>query len=329
MVLLVCHAAPAVGLGHLSRMLVLAKALRQTGLECRLLICGEITARKELEAFPWRCIADNQSLCDEIARISAEGAIDGVVFDLHPRRIPHGLTALLEDLGRRKIARIAVDGMLDHAQRLALVWLPSFYMPPDRRSDLPSHVRFGWDRYLIRRHPAPPEWQPGMRVLVLTGGSDATGLGRLLPRLLDAGLPSGTTVCWVQGPYADPPALPEMPSLSWSVERSPEGLANLLAESHYVLTVYGVSLFEAMQCGRPTVVFSPYGDKDERELEALAGEGVAVVAESADAAAAALVKLMVDAERSRRLAATARSCLAVDGGTELAREIAALLPASV
>ncbi|NJD05697.1 MAG: hypothetical protein FIA97_04270 [Methylococcaceae bacterium] len=218
-----------------------------------------------------------------------------------------------------------MDGLLDQVQRLELVWLPSFYMPPDRRSDLAPHVRFGWDRYLIRRHPSPPEWQPGMRVLVLTGGSDVTGLGRVLPRLLDAGLPPGTTVCWVQGPYADPPDLPEMPSLSWTIEQSPEGLGNLLAESGYVLTVYGVSLFEALQCGRPTVVFSPYDGRDDRELEALAAENVAVVSDAWESAVASLAQLMADTERARRLAAAARSRLAVDGAFALAEEIAILI----
>jgi hypothetical protein len=164
-------------------------------------------------------------------------------------------------------------------------------------------------------------------VLVLTGGSDAAGLGRLLPRLLDEALPQWATVCWVQGPYASPPTLPIAPRLCWSVVQSPQGLGELLAASGHVLTVYGVSLFESLQCGRPTVVFSPYGGKDDRELTALAAEDVAVVADGMDAAAAALTRLMDDAGRSQRLAAAARARMAVDGAAALAREIVDLLPA--
>jgi spore coat polysaccharide biosynthesis predicted glycosyltransferase SpsG len=323
MVLLVCHASPAVGLGHLSRMLALARAMRGTGIACCLLVCGEAPARKELEEFPHRFVAEESNLCLEILRAGAEA----VVFDLHPKRIPNDLPPILDELGYRGVRRIAVDGMLDQTGRLDLVWIPSFHLPLDRRQGLQAPIRYGWGCYLIRRHPSPPTWQPGRRVLVLTGGGDTAGLGLSLPRLLDSALPEDAEICWVRGPFAGQPEIPSTPRLGWAVEQAPEGLGDLLAESHYVLTVYGVSLFESLQCGRPTVVFSPYGEKDNAELAKLREEDVAAVAADAEAAVRELARLMGDHPRARHLATAARNRMARDGAAALAAEIAALLPA--
>ena len=58
----------------------------------------------------------------------------------------------------------------------------------------------------------------------------------------------------------------------------PNNLMKLIVQSNYVLTVFGVSFFEVLQYGIPTVVFSPYDNKDDKDLSALSKEDVAIVA---------------------------------------------------
>lgn len=95
--------------------------------------------------------------------------------------------------------------------------------------------------------------------------------------------------------------------------------------SNYAVTVFGVSFFELIYLGIPTVVFSPYGDKDDSELEALAKAGVAVVARDEREATDQLCALMRDDLLATQLSLRAREHLNTPGGRRLCLEIVKLL----
>jgi spore coat polysaccharide biosynthesis predicted glycosyltransferase SpsG len=175
----------------------------------------------------------------------------------------------------------------------------------------------------VKRPPIP--WKPGKRVLVLTGGSDATGLGEVLPTLLDSELPAGTELHWVTGPYARQPVLPASPRLSIDNHRAPSDLNDLMAHASYALTVYGVSFYELLYYGAPTVVFSPYGNKDDEELGTIAREAVALRAADEVDGVAKLKRLMADDALAESLSRRARLKLSVPGGRKLAHAVAQLL----
>jgi UDP-N-acetylglucosamine:LPS N-acetylglucosamine transferase len=98
-----------------------------------------------------------------------------------------------------------------------------------------------------------------------------------------------------------------------------------MAHTNYALTVYGVSFYESLYYGTPTVVFSPYGDKDEAELDVVAREGVALRASDEVDAVAKLKRLMADDTLAASLSERARQKLAGSGGRKLARAVAQLL----
>jgi UDP-N-acetylglucosamine:LPS N-acetylglucosamine transferase len=66
-------------------------------------------------------------------------------------------------------------------------------------------------------------------------------------------------------------------------------------QSNYAITVFGISFFEILQYGVPSVVFSPYNNKDNEELEALKKEEVAMIANNSRLAVEGLFKLMNNA----------------------------------
>ena len=76
-----------------------------------------------------------------------------------------------------------------------------------------------------------------------------------------------------------------------------------------------------MQYGIPTVVFSPYGNKDNKELEALSKEEVAIVEVDSSSAIRGLVKLMSDEELSREYSINALKKMSVNGVQNLCNEI--------
>jgi spore coat polysaccharide biosynthesis predicted glycosyltransferase SpsG len=324
-VLLVCHAGSGIGLGHLSRTLVVAGALRrELAASVHLLIQGDPLYRDDLSAYDHQFIAGEDSLVDRVLRRTREIDATAVSFDLQTQRVPGDIDRLLRTLKAAGCRIVSVDGLLGGPGQLDLVFIPAFrYSPPPTLAD--TRVLFGWDCFLLEsKHPAR-DWRPGAKVLALTGGSDATGLGETWPALLDAALPAAAELHWVTGPYARPLVLPGRPRLPIVNHQAPAGLDDLMAKVNYAATVYGVSFFELLYHGVPTVVFSPYGGKDKAELSAIAAEGVALVAEDAASAAASLQTLMADPGLAAELSRRARARLSVSGGQRFARAVAALV----
>jgi len=220
---------------------------------------------------------------------------------------------------------VAIDGLLQYRAMLDLIFIPSFHHadPADARNAAP--IVFGWDCFLLNLHETPRGWQPGRRVLALTGGSDATGLGQTWPAILDGTLPSDTVCHWVKGPFAQAPVLPQAPRIQFHTHLAPSGLGSLMQSSSYAVTVFGVSFFELLYLGIPTVVFSPYGSKDDLELDAITKAGAALVARDEREATDRLFALMHDDHLAAQLSLCARALLNTPGAERLCAEIASLM----
>lgn len=328
--LIVCQAGPDIGLGHLARCLVLAGALQDRHFAgVRLLIQAPAVNKAGLELVPHRFIPPETDLPAAIRSELAEKPCRAVVFDLSPKKIPEKFADFLTELGCQGLLRIGIDSLYPFADRqgqLDLLCLPGFHVTPLLLAACaPTLVRHGWPYYLVPAVPVHPSWQAGHRVLILTGGSDTTGLGVHLPQMLDHTLPVGSEIHWVRGPYAPPPMLPTVPRLAWFVHQAPPQLSQLMAETDYALTIYGVSLFELLQHGIPCVVFSPYIGRDDEEISALAAADVAIVSPSLETAVAALAKLMNTPEIARHLAARGPIHVDGQGPSRLAKDIFDLL----
>lgn len=324
-VLIVCHAGAGLGLGHLTRSLVVARALHQEiSANVQLLIQGEPVTRTDLAEFEHQFLGVEESLDNRILLQARHSDAQVVVLDLHPRLVPAGIDALLITLRQEGRKVIGVDSLFNHRGNLDLVFIPSFrFLPPESITSAP--ILFGWDCFLLNVKRHAMEWKPGRQVLALAGGSDATALGKTMPELLNAALPVGTELHWVTGPYAQQPVWPPFPRISMLNHQSPSGLDELMVGANYAVTAYGVSFFELLYYGVPTVVFSPYGNKDDLELTAIAAEGVALVARDEVDAVAKLKELMANDNLAAALSRCARQRLSMSGGHKFAQAVASLV----
>ena len=327
-ILFACHAGFNVGLGHLSRVLVASEALRaHFGAAVCLLIQGDSISRNDLEGFPRRFIGRHQDLCKEILGECVRQSADIVILDLHPGSLPASalIQSMLFALRAFGCRVVGIDGLLQYRAMLDLIFMPSFNLVQLADVEKGAPIVYGWDCFLLNVCEAPREWKPGPRVLALTGGSDVTGLGQTWPALLDSTLPSHAEVHWVSGPFAQLPLLPLAPRIAFHNHIAPSGLGSLMQSSCYAVTVFGVSFFELLYLGIPTVVFSPYGRKDDCELNAIAKAGVALVARDEREAAERLSTLMHDESLAVQLSQRARALLGTPGASRLCSEIAALM----
>lgn len=321
-VLVVCHAGPGIGLGHLSRCLVAARYLRNLlRATVSILIQGDPVSRPDLQCFEHDFVPLSEDL---VARINEKCPCDFVLLDLQPSRVPDRLGDGLvswRDMGTKVVA---IDGLLAHRDQLDLIFIPAFKfdLPADMADGAP--IVFGWDCYLMSPPEKQSEWCAGRNLLVLTGGSDATGLGATWPTELNDRLPADVELHWVTGPYAAEPIWPSNKRVNVVEHQAPAGLSPLMAKANYAITVFGVSLFELLSMGIPTVVFSPYGQKDRADLQAIEQAGVALVAQDESHATQLLIDLLSNQELARQLSSRALALLSISGGVRLCSEIARL-----
>jgi spore coat polysaccharide biosynthesis predicted glycosyltransferase SpsG len=325
-ILLVCYVGVNIGLGHLSRLLALADVLRkERKVQPEFLIFGDFIKKNELSNFNVHTFLLSDDFIDTIKNILETDNYDAVVLDLFPNHNIDNLGGLFIQLKRSNICLISIDSLIEHCNILDLIWIPSFNFDCSKYTNCNSILKSGWDSFLIQKRFQHKGWTPGSKVLVLTGGSDVSNLGKTLPAQLDKLLDKNIELHWVKGPFSVAPKLPKQCRLNWTVHDSPEYLDELIVQIDYVMTVFGVSFFEVLQYGIPTVVFSPYGIKDSNELNALSEEGVSVVVNNSKLAINGLIELMNNDELAKQYSVNALKKMSINGTKNLSKEIYSLV----
>ncbi len=318
--IILCQIGYGIGLGHLKRSLRVASAIEEKlGAFVEFFVIGPETKKIFLDERPAKFLDEGCSILERF-RLNRP-SIDLVIIDVSEKYLPAWITDVLKNATQSGAKIVAIDS-LDLRPYVDLVFAPSFRIPRDiGGSDASASVAYGWDCFLLDGSPELVEWRSGSGVLVLTGGSDATNLGRCWPTLLDKLLPAGTQINWVTGPFSESPCWPNTPRLDIVEHKAPSNLIPLISSSNYAVTVYGVSFFELVQSGIPTVVFSPYGDKDRDELEEINRLGLAIIAKDEVEATEGLVDLMANPSLSRDLSSRGMERLRLPGVDRLCDEI--------
>lgn len=324
--LVVCHAGVGLGLGHLTRSLVVARALqKELGAQVELLIQGDVVSIEATDRFEHQFLPSYENLTDAVTLLAHQNDVHLLVFDLHPMQVPVDIDDLFVELRSHGRKLIAVDALAGHSSFLDLVFIPAFqFHLPQNTEDVAKFI-FGWDCFLLNVQHKPHPWQLGKNILILSGGSDATELGQNWPRELNDTLPEDSDLNWITGPFSHGPAWPEYPRIKMNNHIAPSGLGDFMRNANYAITVYGVSFYELLYYGVPTVVFSPYGNKDNSELKAIAEMGVALVAADEHDAITKLMALMENDQLASTLSLKSLRQMSVQGGYRFASCIAKLM----
>lgn len=325
------HAGRGVGLGHLTRSAVAARsAIRRVGVQVDFVAVGEEIG-EATENFGDLAIRTMSGPVDEIINeLAAPGRYSAICLDLCPQLVSQKLTDILEPLCRDGCQIIAIDSLQGCEDLIDLLYVPSCFSPTYPSGQyFGGRAVFGWDAYLLNigsRNPVAT--RDSDSVLVLTGGSDTTGLGQYWPETLASCLPKNSRVNWVTGPFSESPIFPQTKKMNFVEHVAPSNLNTLMRDTGIAITVFGVSFFELIAYGIPTVVFSPYGDRDARELNEIERHGIAVVANNANDAAHKAARLMIDLESQSILSARGRDRITSFDGQLFAQELEQLLAVS-
>jgi spore coat polysaccharide biosynthesis predicted glycosyltransferase SpsG len=320
--LIVCQAGKKVGLGHLSRSIVIAKILKKNfQANVKLLIQGNPVFHKDLINFKHDFFPSKNSM---VKKLRTQYSINIVFFDLHPKMVPLNFVEALNYFRISKTKLIAIDGLIDFRSSLDLIFIPSFQCFVATVSSRGAPIIYGWDCFLLDQSFKKKNWSPGQNVIVLTGGSDVSNLGKNLLELLNKKLPKDTNLDWVVGPYASRPILKKKKNINIKEYLSPDNVSKLMQKANYAITVYGIAFFELLKTGVPTIVFPAIKSKNKAEIDIIKKSGVAVVAKNKYEATELLVKLMSNNKQAFSIFKKASSKLEISGDIRLSAEIAKL-----
>tara|TARA_A100001011_G_scaffold280739_1_gene290733 strand:+ start:2087 stop:3079 length:993 start_codon:yes stop_codon:yes gene_type:complete len=327
-VLLVCNVNQDIGIGHLSRLLALANTLKKDNRVIpEFLIFGNLIKKDELENYKIHNFSLDSDFILIINKILRSNKFDLLVFDIIQNYNTSNLRELFLKLKQQNIRIVSIDALIEFCDILDLIWVPSFNFDISKHSRCKSLLKSGWDSYLIQKHFKGKKWSPGSRVLVLTGGSDITNLGNYLPSQIDQILDKNSEIHWVRGPLSKKPKIPKKRRLCWFIHDAPQQLDELIIQSNYVISVFGISFFEALQYGIPTVVFSPYKNKDYKDLKALSKEEVAMVINNPKLVVDGLLKLMNDNNIAKKYSINSLKKMSINGTRNLSKNISRLINA--
>ncbi len=295
-VLVVTQCGERVGLGHLTRSGVVVRRLQeQLAATVTLLVQGDTVDAAATELLPKTTLGWSESLAEKVIEWCEKNPVDVVIFDLALIENAANFSKMLQRLGGETV-RVAIDGLFEFSAHLEYIHVPSFYLSPEisQKTD-PTKISYGWDHYLLPNVEKTVPFQPGRRLLVMTGGSDLGALGEQWPAMLDEQLTESMEIIWIKGPFAAPPVIPHSSHHQWQVLENPADLLSIMTNCHYALSVYGVSFFELLQRGVPTVVLGVEGKP--QEMAALKKADVATVAATPIEAVQQLPLLMNNLEQ--------------------------------
>jgi spore coat polysaccharide biosynthesis predicted glycosyltransferase SpsG len=327
--LLACSRSKTIGLGHFSRMLALGKSLSQKkDYNSYFSVLGENGLAEGSKNIKIDITSEHCSDYFQLVRNFVEvNHIKLFVMDFHVSAEGPMLLDFLIWAKTKGVVLVAIDSLIDYRDYLDHIWLPSVYFDLSKISNQKGlcDVSFGWDHFLLERSEPMSDWRSDGGVLVMTGGADVLGLGSWLPKLLDTKLLSSSTVNWIKGPYANSPNVPLNPNLTWKVHDSPKDIDKIISQSSYILTQFGVSFFEALQYGIPTVVFplDPY--ENNLELDKINKENAALVSYGIRESVDLLLQLMGDDFLARKLSETSKNKMHVSGCDLFANKINKLM----
>jgi len=291
--LFICHAGNGVGLGHLSRCLVAARALVSNfDLLVDFFIIGDAIDQGFYNNYQVNVHQTTQPIKVLLEQISEKNAYSLLCLDLFKQAFYENIDSVLKEISEKGTKIIAFDDFPCGSKFIDLLYVPSF-SKPKVMNDFPDlKVVSGWDCYLLNIQKNPISRLEEKNILILTGGSDPTGLGDTWPSALSNELKKEITINWVTGPYSKRPIFPSDSHVKYKEYIAPSGLTNLMVNATVASTVYGVSFFELIALGIPTVVFSPYGNKDNAELSEIRKLGIAIVVDDEFQACERLVELI-------------------------------------
>jgi spore coat polysaccharide biosynthesis predicted glycosyltransferase SpsG len=239
-----------VGLGHYARSKVLTKEIN-------------FFFRKKVKIynFYFSKKAINISAVKSIKNVNLESYIQKKISQISPDIIIFNISRFLEpDLYKYvktlkinfNIKLVAIDGFTKKFEFFNYIWLPNPTLK--YKKDLKNKIiLYGWDKILIDNVKIKRKKGNKIKILFTLGATDKYKIGNKLPGLIEKKFDKKVEFLWIKGPYATKPKIHN--KKRWKIVKNKFDLKPMFRNIDAAFVVLGVSFFEIMYQGIPSVAF--------------------------------------------------------------------------
>ena len=297
--ILVADDGPEVGLGHRRRMEWLERELRaQLLIEARLLTRSGLLSSSA--PAPDQTTDSTEQFGGMIQREINKQQASRIIFDLKWELWTHVLPGLLRGLDH--VSTLGVDTPPSWCPLFEDVFFPSVTLSEQHR--LMGYGNWGPDWLLMNRRAQPWTWCRGdePQVLVLTGSLGYSNFSGWLGEVITKSVSPSVKIHWLGAHgHADEGEGITEPPVSII---SDENVRQRQSSATYAVSRFGVSIFEMLGLGVPTVVLPGWRAHEEASVDFLEERGLALVARSRCDVGKKIAQLTFDDDLASSLSAT-------------------------
>jgi len=264
MVFLISSLDKKIGMGHFARCNYVSDAMQNRGIQVTHL--SLITEEELDQSYLLKIFGDTP--CNNV-----------LIFDLHDVHINEELKKIFFELKKNNNFLIGLDCLIELSACLDYLWIPTLFIDQDVLKKIQCDYCYGLESILLPKIQAKKHRSDRNNkfLTICSGASDVSFLGDwLIDAILESNLKGISKIIWIQGPYANEPRFtsPKDALMDIEIIKFPLSLISILQQSDFILSVYGITAFEALACRVPSLIFSPYGIKDNENLNALKDLGI-------------------------------------------------------
>jgi len=328
--LFITHGSKELGMGHLSRCLALSQELQEAhAAKTIFMINSDSVAEKELNekglGYQTYKIDDKASIKKKCKRFLGDISVDGVIVDLK-EDVLHNNFCFLENI---ELPRTIVDIWPEQASSDVLSIIPTVQLSEARLRNVPENVLWGPDYLLLGRKIL--YWKQNNEVekigiLVASGGS-----GKPKKELYEAlaELSNKYLIKFIIGPYVDPELfeseLEERGFLHYQIINDPPDVFKEFKKAEVALTIFGVTAYELISLGIPTIIYDVIKPDDQGIVELLEKEKVCLNEvkrfSDPDEFINKIESLMINSQRQDELSSNGKNYIDGLGGERVAERI--------
>ena len=320
---LICSAGEGIGKGHFTRIISVFEVIKKkSNTNAALFIHGKYLGSLNNNDIKFTQFSSLENLCNHLLSLDNKSKKQVYIFDLKENLIKSNFEKILLKIQENNGIIVSIDGLLFYEKFIDYIFMPTFHKQDKFDLINKEKISWGWNNFLLNsKYDNAINTGTFKNILILTGGSDATKIGQTLPKSIDINFRKKANIKWVIGPFSNYPNIDMLENNQWEFIKSPTYLDDLMLETKIAITVFGVSFFELLYYGIPTIVFSPYGLKDNKELQEIEKLGVALVAKDESDVVVKLNELYVNELKQRELLEKSKNLFSSKGQDKLYQEI--------
>jgi hypothetical protein len=183
-----------------------------------------------------------------ILKIINSKKINILILDLNYFHIKqkNKIIKTLNFIKKKGIKIVGVDSLRNFYKFLDVIWIPS---PSKKKNLISKNIIYGVDKMIFNRYRFA--YSKLKKITFLVGGSKNKKVSEKLPKIIEKNIPKEFKLIWIKYGFSHQPKI--IDKKRWLIYNSKNSLKNIFKNSGFVFSLYGLSFFESLNCGIPSV----------------------------------------------------------------------------